>query len=256
MAGRHHPEDFDPPGTPRIFYAICATPRSGSTLLADRLWRTGRMGAPQEYFSLQGGLLRLARAFECDHITHYVDEVFRRRTSANGVFATKLFYPDWVTLTSYNLLPRFPGLKLIHLRRRDRVAQAVSHRIAAQSGQWHSGQEKRAEPSYDFDHVLRSLKVLNGQEHSWTQLFNHFKERPLELVYEDIVGDLNHHVERIVRHVGGDVGPASTPPERPSIEQQASSLNAEWAERFRADFEVWQRRTGGGGERTLRGRDS
>ena len=34
-------------------YVIAESPRSGSQLLADLLWRTGLMGAPGEYLNLQ-----------------------------------------------------------------------------------------------------------------------------------------------------------------------------------------------------------
>src|SRR5919197_6386428 len=40
----------DPAVTPELCYLVCATPRSGSTLLCQLLERTGVAGRPDEYF--------------------------------------------------------------------------------------------------------------------------------------------------------------------------------------------------------------
>ena len=52
MAVPSETEAFDFVGSPppSRFYVACSTPRSGSTLLTRLLWRSGRMGAPHEYF--------------------------------------------------------------------------------------------------------------------------------------------------------------------------------------------------------------
>jgi LPS sulfotransferase NodH len=46
------PENATPGGVvvPRRSYLVCATPRSGSTLLCETLEQTGIAGRPREYF--------------------------------------------------------------------------------------------------------------------------------------------------------------------------------------------------------------
>src|ERR671929_206844 len=54
--------------SPRLTYLVCATPRSGSTLLCDVLTRTGVAGRPQEYWEAlpATGLPRQPREYLAD----------------------------------------------------------------------------------------------------------------------------------------------------------------------------------------------
>src|ERR1700722_2545763 len=74
----------------RTTYAIAATPRSGSSFLCLKLWETGLLGAPWEYFHLQFSW-PLVRRLAPTSPEEYYNGVCQRRTSPNGVFGFKIF---------------------------------------------------------------------------------------------------------------------------------------------------------------------
>src|SRR3954447_746678 len=108
-------------GHPRFTYLVCATPRSGSTLLCEVLGANGIAGRPAEYFEdlRATGLPRQARQYFNGFDNPIVDqlppvipgepeppgrfeaelaEVLRQGTTPNGVFAAKLmwgYFPDF-----------------------------------------------------------------------------------------------------------------------------------------------------------------
>src|SRR3954453_9642741 len=100
---------------PRSSYLICATPRSGSTLLCEALLNTGLAGNPKEYFEAlretglprrpkeyfsgvdDPGILELLGEFSTldtvpkrfahgEEYAHYLARVFEEGTTPNGVF--------------------------------------------------------------------------------------------------------------------------------------------------------------------------
>lgn len=130
------------PVTPERSYLVCATPRSGSTLLCEALKSTGVAGRPEEYFEALRNTGRPRRPQEyfkgvgdpsiAEHLGEYsrTDErqeplwsrddyepFFSSRvemgTTDNGVFASKLmwgYFGDFVSLLRE--IPRFSQLEL------------------------------------------------------------------------------------------------------------------------------------------------
>jgi|1186.fasta_scaffold116568_2 LPS sulfotransferase NodH len=128
--------------TPRRCYLVCATPRSGSTLLCEGLTTTGVAGRPDEYFEQlkETGLPRrpreyfwglrstevlrllppdsqLDRQFERipewsrDDYSHHFEAALRKGTTDNGVFGAKLmwgYFGDFRELMRG--IPRFAGM--------------------------------------------------------------------------------------------------------------------------------------------------
>lgn len=127
---------------PHLSYLICATPRSGSTLLCEALTNTGIAGQPEEYFQTlkETGLPRKPlEYFEGIDVTEivgilgnrswenemfrqpghgesyaeYLAKVLKRGTSPNGVFGAKVMWDYFDSLTS-NLrqMPQYKGMAL------------------------------------------------------------------------------------------------------------------------------------------------
>jgi LPS sulfotransferase NodH len=131
--------------TPQLSYLLCATPRSGSTLLSEALTRTGIAGRPEEHFEalLETGRPRrprdyFARANDPDVIAllddprfrplfddgdlaeegradgreasgfgEVLERAIREGTTPNGVFGTKIM---WVYFRNFiRLVRRTPG---------------------------------------------------------------------------------------------------------------------------------------------------
>jgi LPS sulfotransferase NodH len=70
---------------PHVSYIVCATPRSGSSLLDEALKNTGSMGVPDEYFLPHNQRL-WQNAWNTPTFSEYMAEVLRRGTSPNGIF--------------------------------------------------------------------------------------------------------------------------------------------------------------------------
>jgi LPS sulfotransferase NodH len=128
-------------------YLVCATPRSGSTLLVEALKSTGVAGRPEEFFEARvrtgrprtaagyfrepgapdiGGILGdpeklgeapdYSRVDGIDDYAEHIERSFRLGTTPNGVFGAKLM---WMHLHDFaefaGRLPAFSGLALEEL---------------------------------------------------------------------------------------------------------------------------------------------
>jgi trehalose 2-sulfotransferase len=83
--------------TPMLSYLVCATPRSGSTLLCHELDRTGVAGHPQEYFEAlrRSGLPRRPHEyFDPDRHANIVERLAFREMPDGAAEPNPLWHPD------------------------------------------------------------------------------------------------------------------------------------------------------------------
>lgn len=191
---------------------LCATPRSGSTLLCDLLAATGLAGRPASFYRREGideWAERLGvppgegAAFE----RAYLEAVRRKGTGDTGVFALRLMWSSLPELSA-RLAQLFPGLSsdaarlerafgtplYLHLSRRDKVAQAVSRLKAEQTGLWHlaaDGSERERTtppqaPRYDGDRLAAFAAEAEADDAAWTTWFAQQSIAPLRVHYEDV----------------------------------------------------------------------
>ena len=84
--------------TPMLSYLVCATPRSGSTLLCHELDRTGVAGHPEEYFEAlrKSGLPRRPHEyFDPERHANIVERLaFREMPENDGGQPSSLWHPD------------------------------------------------------------------------------------------------------------------------------------------------------------------
>src|SRR3954468_22249510 len=121
---------------PDLAYLLASVPRAGSTYFSHLLWRTGCLGAPLEYLNFDPAGPYGFAAESPDLQRRLWRSVLRRRCSPNGVFGLKAFPQQLEQLQRTNpallqevlamILPDGRPRKIIYLRRRDRLAQAVS----------------------------------------------------------------------------------------------------------------------------------
>jgi trehalose 2-sulfotransferase len=152
--------------TPTTSYLICATPRSGSTLVCDILRATGVAGAPTEYFhawlqvhrepsSYRRFMAALARPyFMTAHalVSPFLTRMMAKSMTPNGVFGLKVMSGYFDTFVDAlrpiagceacpptEVLDRvLPNLHYVYLTRRDKLGQAISLARAVQSDEWSS----------------------------------------------------------------------------------------------------------------------
>lgn len=267
------------PRVPGVSYLVCATQRSGSTLLCELLSATEVAGAPDEYFEAlrSTGLPRQPRQyFEDPSVAHIAERlpptnpgepeqpgqfegwfhyVLGRGTSRNGVFGAKMMWnyfddfrarvaelPGLGEITFHEALDEiFPRLRIIFVRRRDKVPQAVSLWKAIQTQQWRTdseasdgGSRSGAAPelTYDYEAIGYLLDQLHRWDARWEDWFHATERDPIRIFYEEFVESRAVTVGRILDALGIDP-PEPDGPRR--MQRQADDISRDWVTRFRRD---------------------
>jgi LPS sulfotransferase NodH len=236
------PERADPP---RLLYMLASVPRSGSTFLSHLLWRSGCLGAPLEYLNfLPGSPYHFAQQAPDRQVALW-RSALSRRTSPNGVFGIKCFSAQLRELQQANpalllevlaaLLPANGRAYVVRLKRRDRVAHAISYARAALSGVWHKMQESPggAEVPFSAKAVDHARRLLDEQEADWDQLFAEIGVEPLVLWHEDVIAGPTQTLRAVAAFLGVTLDPAAAVAV-PVIEKQAETDSRRWAALYAA----------------------
>jgi LPS sulfotransferase NodH len=242
-----------PPGLDS--YLICATPRTGSTLLCGLLSSSGVAGRPASYFNRRGlhhyaDDWRLSRPRDGRIDETYVRAALAAGTTSNGVFGGRIMaetLPELIddlgaaepgARTDLELLSRYFGrLEFVHLRRRDVVAQAVSWAKSLQTHFWHPGEAVEpggTEPHYDEDLIAGLVGTIQKFEADWDGWFTAHDIVPHEVSYEELAADPLVTAREVLDHLGLRV-----PSDRHLVvghRRQADEVNADWVAKFRADW--------------------
>jgi len=252
-------------------YFVCATPRSGSTLLCEALADTDRAGRPAEYFeALRGTDLPRQPQEYFDVLTpelerllpptrdrpapelaaaatyaDYLDWVREQATTANGVLGAKLMWGYLGELVARlrevgfdGVGPlgvvdaAFPGGRYVQVLRRGKVEQAVSLWTAIQTQSWRAGDgDHQREPVFHHGAIEHLASRLREQEQAWTDLFAEAGVTPLVVVYEELVADWEATLRRVLRFVGVEGADTLALPP-PPLRRQSDGRSAEWVERY------------------------
>lgn len=217
-------------------YVICSTPRSGSTLLARALWDSGVAGAPKEYFNYIHRDDFVERWGPMD-TPAYVDGLLRHRTSPNGVFGLKAHFNQWQQdVLAHGLDPDelFPDLHCLFITRGDRLRQAISLAKAMETGQWNiQGEGEVRAARYDFDAIGRYRGAIEQEERMWHKWFERTGRAPVTVTYEELSGDYEATVRRVLDGLGIDSAGVEIPPSRLKVLRNAET--EEWVERYERD---------------------
>jgi LPS sulfotransferase NodH len=225
-------------GTPRL-YVIATTPRSGSHFLGHALWESGAFGAPLEYLHRKN-FQRWQERSGADSPEAVFGWLARRRTSPSGWFGLKLMWRQFETWAEDGRLPFLqPVARVIHLYRRDLLGQAISFRIAQQTGVWAAGMPGNGrEAAFDRAAILQAAEALRRQNRDWHRMLNSpaWAGVPrFSLAYEDLAGDPGAMLGRIARFLEPDDPPPLAPTARTA--RQSDGLNADWRRRVTAGLE-------------------
>ena len=99
----------------------------------------------------------------------------------------------------------FPGLRIVHLVRREKVRQAISLWRVASSGMWHIPDDagtQTGRPDYDFEALLWNFAAVMCDDRMWIDHFARTRSDVLTVVYEDYLADPATTIERICKHIG------------------------------------------------------
>jgi LPS sulfotransferase NodH len=248
-------------------YLVCATPRSGSTLLCETLRATGVAGHPLEFFEAvpETGVPRrpldYLRGLDDPEALALVDDVppdeappysdlrgiadyeehlaivRRTGTTPNGVFGAKIMWAHLEDLgrqlgcDDLHVLVDdvFDRPRLVWVRRADTVRQAVSLWRAMQTQSWRAESETATgEPRYSFAALHHLVELLAGHDAAWGR-FLAARSGVLSLTYEEVASDLGGALRRTLEHIGVAAGELGA---LPTMRRQADERSDAWAERY------------------------
>lgn len=233
-------------------YLICATPRTGSTLLCGLLDSSGVAGHPASYFNHRSlddyaDDWRISRPRDGRIDEAFVQAALAVGRTPNGVFGGRVMAESMPELTSglaaaaavsaptdVDLLSsHFGRLGFVHLRRHDVVAQAVSYAKSLQTHFWHPGEAVLPggqEPHYDEELIGRLVTTIEESEAYWARWFATHGIAPCEVTYEELAADPLRTARRVLDHLG-----LTVPPDRQLVvghHRQADQVNADWTTKF------------------------
>jgi trehalose 2-sulfotransferase len=261
-----------PPAPVTVSYLVCATPRSGSTLLCETLRETGVAGNPLEFFEAvpETGVPRRpldylagledpeARAIVERAPPHaappysdvrryasydeHLEWVRREGTTPNGVFGAKIMWAHLEDLGRRLGTPdlralvdeRFDRPRFVWVRRRDTVRQAVSLWRAMQTQSWRAENEPGGgEPRYSFAALHHLVRLLSSHDAAWDRFFT-TTDDVLTLTYEDVASDLPGSLARTLAHIGV-AAPRGALEALPTMRRQADQRSDDWVAAYSRD---------------------
>lgn len=242
------PSDIGPDVKPKTSLIICTTPRSGSGLLCELLWKSEYAGQPNEWFS-RGVVARDSKLWGTKTDRAYVERVLNEGTTPNGVFGLKLHWSHWERLRQMvSDFPRpirggrldylggvFPDIRYVWLTRRDKVRQAVSRFRQRQTGitKWGDKRKRSGVLDFDFEAIDGGVRELTAMDRGWASYFEHFG-RPFVVVYEDDLeyghGDTLH---RLSSELGWSIPPADE--NRVQRRKLSDDLSESWVQLYKQE---------------------
>lgn len=253
--------------TPVWSYIICCTPRSGSHLLSDGLASTGIAGYPVERFPRHPTGVKVTAAQADAMVTEappeswydpkldreYIKHILAQGTTDNGAFGLTLHWfqvndavrrlRDYLQVDS--ITPQrlfalaFPNLTYIWLKRRDKIAQAVSWYKAIQTGEYVKLRDAadceavcRTEAVFDYTRIKTYWAALRSYENGWNNFFTEGGLNPLVVHYEDLCNNYDESIHSILgsmRLSHENIGIKA-----PHFEKSADTLSFEWIAKFKA----------------------
>jgi trehalose 2-sulfotransferase len=231
----HHKLDheFEGETATTVAYAVCALPRSGSSLLCELLFNTALAGAPAEYFD-PAMRKQFSRRWGTESFDEYLRALLARKTGPNGVFGFKAhFFQLAEAFPGASLEEAFPGLRHVYITRRDTLRQAISWVRALQTHKWASDHEVRVRHPEVFrrEQIDNLIAGVVERERRWETFFAHSGIEPLRITYEDLVAAPGDTVAAVLGHIGiEDAG--SVRAGTPTLRRQADELTEDWVSRY------------------------
>jgi LPS sulfotransferase NodH len=257
-----------------VSFLVCATQRSGSTLLCELLKGSEVAGVPDEFFEAlrSTGLPRQPRQyFEAPGVEGIAERLpetepgrpegpgefegwfsyaIQRGTSRNGVFGAKMMWnyfddfrervgelPGLGDITFNEALDVvFPQLRIVFVRRRDKVSQAVSLWKAVQTQRWRIETDVASdEPQthYDYQAIKFLVDELHRWDARWEDWFHATGREPIRVIYEEFVTSRAATLGRVLDALG--IAPREPDDGRGPMRRQADNMSQDWVERFRHD---------------------
>ena len=215
-----------PPREPTRSLVIATDYRTGSTLLAEALAGAGGYGIPLEYLQ-RGAMARRYARFAEPSPADFLTRVMHARTSASGVFGIKLFWPESPSLH------HLPDPLVIHLRRADVVAQAVSTWTALITHQWRAIAAHAHEVPYDGERLMALTAMHAHHDACWSSRLAELPaSRVITTTYESLAADPVTEAANLVHELAARGMPPSRSIPPPRLTRQSGRSSAHLASRL------------------------
>jgi LPS sulfotransferase NodH len=228
---------------PKKRYLIATSARSGSTFLCARIADYGELGFPMEFLN-ESYISEFDRLFPHPNLSDYERYVTGAFASQHGIFGVKT---DWWRFQEARKLGLFDALiqpidLIVHLRREDFVAQAVSLALAVETDVWHGRdvQERsldawHGQVAFDAVKVKDHARNILNQEYHWRRYIAETGAPAIDLIYEDVAKDVDGAIRNLANAF--DLRLRAKPLQSEAIRQARSDTARQWCERFRAECE-------------------
>jgi trehalose 2-sulfotransferase len=215
-------------------YMICTTPRSGSNYLCQLLASTGQLGNPIEYFNTRSRRKHTDAKYPKDR-NGQIDIIRSMGATPNGIYAVKVMPLQYRRAAmKVDLFRELPNLKLVRLRRRDVLGQAISVARVRQTGLFRASNRASGTSVYDFEDIGNCIQAVRARESMWDRLMLELGVQPLTLEYEDVMRDPQAAVDQIAALMGLATSPPIDPA-RVLVTVQRDRETDAWRQRFLAD---------------------
>jgi LPS sulfotransferase NodH len=169
---------------------LCFTNRVGSNYLTDLLSLAGYgvRVAEEDYNSSTA--IAVSKRHKINDYDAYLEHLVRT-TARNGTCVWKIGPAQLLWLANRGFVPDFfPDARYIHIRRRNKIAQAVSLFLASQTGKYFGDTSENGNivpvDNLDASDIARHLlQILIGESHL-EYFFALHNLKPYELWYEDL----------------------------------------------------------------------
>jgi LPS sulfotransferase NodH len=227
---------------------VAATHRSGSYLACDWLSQLGGVPFPEEYFNFNLLAARQELLLSDDlSRSEVLGRIMTNQCNSHGMFAVKAMWPAFESLFANLAMERgLPArdyaemafdslgeLKVLFIRRKDKVRQSVSFEKAKQAGTWrkHKGELVADEALvYSYSHILNSWNQIHEDESAWLKFFETHRLPYYEIWYEDMVEDPMGVIGAALKFL--NVVPNTDVHLQSRFQKLGGGINLDWAERF------------------------
>jgi LPS sulfotransferase NodH len=214
------------------FLFICYTNRCGSNLVAQLLASTGAFNLAGEFFNYDTTINQIEKNGLKDVVSYF--DYLCRRVAKKGTLVSKLAVSHLQLLGKAGILDQIiEKSRFIVVERSDRLMQAISLSIAAQTGQWTSYMPSRIPPE-DIVYSRKQLEAIIENTVEQQRIFDLFFGlngiEQLKITYEQLVAAPEIHLTALSKWLGTDIGKVDLA--QIPLQRQMSERNMEWRHRF------------------------
>ncbi|MBM70851.1 MAG: hypothetical protein CME43_15400 [Haliea sp.] len=210
--------------------------RSGSSLICDYMRATGKfsgMGEPLNHPLV----VSRSEAHGIESFYSYLEWLMTHVHEPNTMFGMKASADQALMLIKSGAITACYGhVYWLVAKRRDVLAQAVSHSIAAQTGQWASFHDGSAvDPEYSYSDIKTQVLSVIESNQKIDIFCDYMGIDPVEIFYEDFLISPPENTVALAESLGFkdvevDLGQLRR-------NKQAGSRNREFMERFKRDLD-------------------